>query len=305
MRGDAPARELTKALGGRWYATYGVARCPAHDDRSPSLSIAEGRDGRLLLRCSAGCPFGDIRDALIARGLMAATPERSGRREPREVARREAAKERERARREARARWIWQEARPARGTLGKVYFRRRHLDLPEAAPLQFHPAAPHPSGARLPATVALIEAGEGFAVHCTYLDERGRKAAATPAKAIFGLPRGGTVRLIAAPPSGSLLIAEGTETALAAATLWGGPCGAWATCSAFGMEVARIPDPEADDAPGEIVALGDGDGAGRRAMERLAERAARAGFTTRTLLAPDGMDWADVLAVAMRREVAA
>ncbi len=31
------------------------ARCPAHEDRSPSLSIAEGRDGRALLRCFAGC----------------------------------------------------------------------------------------------------------------------------------------------------------------------------------------------------------------------------------------------------------
>lgn len=32
-----------------------VARCPAHADRSPSLSIREGRDGRTLLRCFAGC----------------------------------------------------------------------------------------------------------------------------------------------------------------------------------------------------------------------------------------------------------
>jgi hypothetical protein len=32
------------------------ARCPAHEDRNPSLSIAEGDDGRILLRCFAGCP---------------------------------------------------------------------------------------------------------------------------------------------------------------------------------------------------------------------------------------------------------
>lgn len=32
-----------------------VARCPAHDDRHPSLAIAEGRDGRTLLRCFNGC----------------------------------------------------------------------------------------------------------------------------------------------------------------------------------------------------------------------------------------------------------
>jgi hypothetical protein len=32
-----------------------IARCPAHADRAPSLSIAEGRDGRILLHCFAGC----------------------------------------------------------------------------------------------------------------------------------------------------------------------------------------------------------------------------------------------------------
>lgn len=38
--------------GGRGYR----ARCPAHDDRAPSLSVAEGADGRVLLTCHAGCP---------------------------------------------------------------------------------------------------------------------------------------------------------------------------------------------------------------------------------------------------------
>lgn len=31
------------------------ARCPAHDDRSPSLSIKEGSNGTVLLKCWAGC----------------------------------------------------------------------------------------------------------------------------------------------------------------------------------------------------------------------------------------------------------
>jgi putative DNA primase/helicase len=33
-----------------------MALCPAHEDSDPSLSIAEGDDGRVLLRCFAGCP---------------------------------------------------------------------------------------------------------------------------------------------------------------------------------------------------------------------------------------------------------
>ncbi|MEW6229965.1 MAG: hypothetical protein AB1700_18060 [Bacillota bacterium] len=36
---------------GRW-----VALCPAHDDKHPSLSIAEAGDGRVLIHCQTGCP---------------------------------------------------------------------------------------------------------------------------------------------------------------------------------------------------------------------------------------------------------
>lgn len=32
-----------------------VARCPAHDDKSPSLTVREMDDGRVLLHCFAGC----------------------------------------------------------------------------------------------------------------------------------------------------------------------------------------------------------------------------------------------------------
>jgi hypothetical protein len=36
------------------------ARCPAHDDQTPSLSITEGDDGRTLLKCHAGCTVENI-----------------------------------------------------------------------------------------------------------------------------------------------------------------------------------------------------------------------------------------------------
>lgn len=35
---------------GRW-----IARCPAHDDRRPSLCVAELDDGRVLVHCFGGC----------------------------------------------------------------------------------------------------------------------------------------------------------------------------------------------------------------------------------------------------------
>lgn len=39
-----------------------IARCPAHEDRSPSLSVRQGDEGRVLLHCHAGCtPEGILR----------------------------------------------------------------------------------------------------------------------------------------------------------------------------------------------------------------------------------------------------
>lgn len=42
------------------------ARCPAHDDRGPSLTIRDTDDGRILVHCFAGC---DVQDVLDAVGL--------------------------------------------------------------------------------------------------------------------------------------------------------------------------------------------------------------------------------------------
>jgi len=41
-----------------------VAQCPAHEDQKPSLSITEGADGRVLLKCFADCSFDDVCTAL-------------------------------------------------------------------------------------------------------------------------------------------------------------------------------------------------------------------------------------------------
>jgi hypothetical protein len=41
-----------------------TCRCPAHDDRSPSLSIGPGDDGRALVHCHAGCTPAAILDAI-------------------------------------------------------------------------------------------------------------------------------------------------------------------------------------------------------------------------------------------------
>jgi hypothetical protein len=41
-----------------------ISLCPAHDDRSPSLSIREVESGRVLLHCFGGCETGDVLAAI-------------------------------------------------------------------------------------------------------------------------------------------------------------------------------------------------------------------------------------------------
>jgi len=64
------------------------ARCPAHEDRNASLGIAEGKDGRVLLNCHAGCTFPAIVAALGVKpaDLFPPKPEGKGRKRGRIVA---------------------------------------------------------------------------------------------------------------------------------------------------------------------------------------------------------------------------
>jgi hypothetical protein len=89
-----PADMLLHRLEGARKCGRGwIARCPAHKDKSPSLSIAEGQDGRVLLRCFGGCSAASIVSALglqladlFPERLAATTPEQ--RRELQDAARR-------------------------------------------------------------------------------------------------------------------------------------------------------------------------------------------------------------------------
>jgi len=50
-----PAKTIAMALGGRKAGGSWMARCPAHDDREPSLSIRDADDSKVLVHCHAGC----------------------------------------------------------------------------------------------------------------------------------------------------------------------------------------------------------------------------------------------------------
>jgi len=204
-----------------------VARCPAHDDRNPSLSIREGDNCRVLLKCFAGCAYEAIINALGGRskqqesGLKGARkPQHHDDRERIEFARR-----------------IWRKARNPRGTIVQDYLFRRgftgetpwkqdmssqvdsrdgySVGLAIPVSIRFHPGLKHPAGAYLPAMVAAIETrdGEIVSVHRTFLKPNGTgKAAVEPNKMALGREGGCAVHLTAGAPT--LVICEGIETGL-------------------------------------------------------------------------------------------
>src|SRR5918994_3522949 len=57
-------RALERLEGVKAHNGYYKALCPAHDDKAPSLSVSEGDDARVLIKCFAGCSFGAVVEAL-------------------------------------------------------------------------------------------------------------------------------------------------------------------------------------------------------------------------------------------------
>lgn len=285
------ARALTLALRGKWYRTYGLACCPAHGDRRPSLTLADAPDGRLFLHCKTGCDFRDVLAALRDRGLVDrhARPQPPS---PSEIARRRAEDEANAVNRERRAMAVWREALPVHGTLAETYLRGRGITCPLTYSLRFHPACWHGATAqRLPALVARVDGLPRLAVHRTYLRADGSgKAEVDPPKAMLGAALGGAVRV--AEAKGPLVVAEGIETALSLPSgLLRGPATVWAALSAAGIAGLRLPA----GIPHKLTIAPDGDTAGLEAAHKLAERASALGWTVSLLPAPDGRDWNDIL----------
>lgn len=292
------ARDLTRALGGKWYRSYGAAPCPVcqpqRKKRQNALTLADGRNGRLVLDCKkSACAFTDI---LAAAGL------RSGDYTPPDaatLAKREADQRAETAKRAAQAKHVWNDAQPIAGTLADTYLREaRGITCPLPDTLRFHGSCWHgPTAKRHPALVAAVQGAGGACVHRTYLRADGMgKAALDPAKMMLGGAAGGAVRL--ADGQGPLVVAEGIETALSLASgLLCGPATVWAALSTSGIRSLRLPD-----TPGPLTIAPDGDTAGREAANTLAARAHALGWQVSLLPAPDGRDWNDIL--TMKGEIA-
>lgn len=62
------AADVARALHAKRSGKFWVCCCPAHDDRTPSLSFWDGyRD--VAFHCHAGCDSCDVIDALRDRGI--------------------------------------------------------------------------------------------------------------------------------------------------------------------------------------------------------------------------------------------
>ena len=70
------AEIIAKALSGGKSGSGWTARCPAHDDRVPSLSIRDADNGKVLVRCHAGCDQERVIASLRSCGLWKESEQR-------------------------------------------------------------------------------------------------------------------------------------------------------------------------------------------------------------------------------------
>ena len=274
-------RRIVEALGGDWSPRGGMARCPAHADATPSLSVRPGKT-RLLFHCFAGCPNELVLKELARLRLSwrARDPDTATSTPPSNFRR--------------AALRLWADARPVHGTPAEAYLRSRLIHMVENADngaLRFHPRTPFgrkPHTIFAPALIAAVIDDTGLvAVQRTFLDrDGGLSRRILPPKRGLGVPGPGAVRL--AGPDTVLGLAEGVETALSAMRLFDIPC--WATLGAARIEQIAIPTRVE-----KLVLFLDNDAAGRRA-----EQLARETHAGRVEIEPrypkaHNQDWNDVL----------
>ena len=283
------AEVIAKGLGGRKAGAAWMARCPAHADRVPSLSIRDTDDGKVLVRCHAGCDQEQVIAALRAGGLWEEGGQHGFARSARPPVTISKPND-ENAKRTEAALAVWKSAIPAVGTPIEAYLVSRGLRLPPPQSLRFHAGLMHPSGGIWPVMLALVTNGVDeapMAIHRTFIARDGaRKAPVDPQKMMLGPCRGGAVRLGGSGPM--LMVGEGIETCLAAMLAANRPT--WAALSTSGLRALDLPDYVR-----EVIVLADGDDPGEAAASDCAWRWKREGRRVRIARPPVGMDFNDLL----------
>lgn len=292
------AEAIARALAGTKIGNIWMARCPSHDDRTPSLAIREGHDGKVLVRCHAGCSQWDVIRALTDRGIWRPR----GQRDVPRVALKpiESGSSGGDEARTAFAMLLWQEARVADRTPVATYLRARGLTLPPPPSLRFHPHLKHSSGSVWPGMVALVVDAmttRPSGVHRTFLSRDGAgKAPVTPDRMMLGRCRGGVVQL--ADATDMVMVGEGIETCLAAMRATGRP--AWAALSTSGLRSLSLPR-----AIASVTILADADEPGEAAAKVAQHRWLGEGRTVRIARPTGGRkDFNDLLleGIADRRQ---
>lgn len=271
------ARNLTLALGGVWRGSHGMARCPCHDDHTPSLSIRDGNmPGRVLVKCWAGCNSTEIIRALQRRGFLEKPTGINARLSRDGLSVPERTKPLHRPDPEAIEKW--RAAKPADGTIVEQYLRNRSIGLPVPPTLRA-------SGMAMIAGVQAPDR-QPISVQITQLTIRATRSQGSVSRPTHGSLGHGAVRLAAA---GAILgIAEGIETGLSAMQITGIPT--WCCLGSARMHRVQIPQ-----SVRELVIFADADDPGRLAAERTVE--VHEGRCRVTTLFPPGqyVDWNDAL----------
>ncbi len=257
---------IATALGGASPSGDGYScLCPAHDDKTPSLSIGLGDQNKLLLYCHGGCSFEEVLKKLQERDLLL---EMQQDKNTYQVPVND-----NKATDLSYIRQLWRQAIPVEGTLAHLYLRGRLDNRLQKIPptLRYLPDAKYASTGEthpcLLAAVTIFPNREVIALHRTFLSQDGlRKAPVNSAKMMLGPVRGGAVRL--APAGKDLIIAEGIETGLTVQVMMKKPT--WAALSSKNMESIVLPPlPLAQN----VYIAQDNDPAGQSAAVALADKA--------------------------------
>jgi hypothetical protein len=269
--------DLVGTLGGSWSGSTAMCRCPAHDDRSPSLSIRQGDRG-LLVHCYAGCNNLDILRELgrVIPGKRYAVPAWSD------------------APRSANVQRLWDEGREVRGSLAETYLALRRID-PSFPDLRFHPRCPHgpkPLTKFKPALMVAVRDGQGLvAIQRIFIDP---VTGNYTEKVMLGSPGQGAWQ--GAAPGPSVAIAESFEDAAAFMQLGHGPC--WTSLGAGRLHRLRFPA-----CVKTVVIAEDNDAEGRRAAQRAWTVYRTQGLAVRRMTPPEPhKDWAAVNAAGRVKE---
>jgi putative DNA primase/helicase len=281
--------QLIRALDGD--ERTGMCRCPAHDDETPSLHVGAGDKVPVVLHCHAGCTYEQVAAVLCSMNLW---PVHSNVAAPKAAPKRSAEERRHYALRilaSTRRNYGRQQA-----FLLKEYFSRRGIKSVPATALL---ASPYKFASReceilfLPSAPAMIfpvtDSRRTLGIHVTWLNGYlTDKREDEPQRQCFGPIRGGYIKLYRGGHSERLIIAEGVETACAAAQL----TGLSAICALSAENMPLITPPPA--AEYIICADNDANGVGQAAARALARRLVAAGAIVRIAVPrrPD-TDWND------------